>query len=339
MVGSPPDESQDPSSRTALARRALLAYGLPDPQPEFLRHNENLTFKVTVSGQRSPFLLRIHHTALPGLDPCWRTPAVIESELLWLDALARDANVTVQQPVRTRTGEVVSPLEMPDGKHVLCTLLQWIEGEPFPAKDSGATALARQFGSTVADLHAHGSSWRVPSRFRRPAYDTAFVLKAMDRLRPGVQQGLFAAEDFAVLEETVHRIGQIAESLGTDPVHWGLIHADLDGSNVLVHDGDVRPIDFSLCAFGHFCFDLSVCLAGLDAELRAPFLEGYTEHRELGPDAHRLIEAFAIVGIISCYALHIGRPESREWLPRRMPIVANEYCRSVLDGKPYLFKD
>jgi Ser/Thr protein kinase RdoA (MazF antagonist) len=317
----------------------LEAYDLADPQLEFLRHNENLTFKVTARRQQSPFLLRIHSTALPGLDPCWRTPAAIESELLWIEAIARDTNVTVQQPVRTRTGETVSSLEMPDGQHVLCTLLRWIDGEPFPAKDSGETALARQFGLTVAALHAHGSSWRAPPRFHRPAYNTEFVLRAMDRLRPGVEEGLFAAEDLAVLGKTVDRIGQMAEALGTDPTHWGLIHADMDGSNMLVHDGDVSPIDFSLCGFGHFCFDLSICVAGLGEELRGPFLEGYTERRELGPDAHRLIEAFAIVGIIACCALHIGRPESREWLTRRMPVFANEYARSVLDGKPYLLDD
>lgn len=199
--------------------------------------------------------------------------------------------------------------------------------------------MAKRFGRMVAELHAHGASWRVPLGFHRPAYDSDFVLKATDRLRPGVQHGLFSEEDFALVEETTHKIKQLAEALGSDPPHWGLIHADMDGSNMLVHDGDVRPIDFSLCGFGHFCFDLSICLVGLAEELRAPFVEGYTERRELGPDASRLIEAFAIVGIISCFALHFGKPESCEWLRRRMPVVANEYCRSVLDGKPYLFQD
>lgn len=339
MAGSCSDGSQDQGDRAALARRALQAYELADPQPEFLRHNENLTFKVTASGQRSPLLLRIHCTALPGLDPSWRAPATIESELLWIEAIARGTDVTVQQPVRTKAGDLVSSVELPSGEHVPCSLLRWIEGEPFPRKAAGATALARRFGRMVAELHTHTGSWRAPSTFHRPAYDPEFAIRAMDRLRPGVREGLFSEEDLAVVEEVAHRIKEIAEGLGTNPEHWGLIHADLQGSNLLVHDDDVRPIDFSLCGFGHFCFDLSISVADLGEELRAPFLEGYAEQRELPPDAHRLIEAFAMVGIISCCALHIGRLESREWLPRRMPVYANEYSRSVLDGKPYLFDD
>lgn len=315
------------------------AYDLVDPQLEFLRHNENLTFKVAASGQRSPLLLRIHSTALPGLDPCWRAPETIRSEMAWLEAIARDTDVVVQQPLPTRTGELVSLVELTNGDRLPCSVLHWIDGEPFPKQAADAAALARQFGRMVAELHTHAGSWRVPPGFTRPAYDPEFAVRALARLKRGVQQGLFSDEDLAVLEETAHKIKEIAGSLGNDPKHWGLIHADMDGSNVLVHDGDVRPIDFSLCGFGHFCFDLSVCLANLDARLRVSFLEGYTERRELRPDAHRLIEAFAIVGIISCCALHIGRPESREWLPRRMPVFANEYARSVLDGKPYLFED
>ena len=47
-----------------------------------------------------------------------------------------------------------------------------------------------------------------------------------------------------------------------DPDEWGMIHADLHVGNFLVNDQEIIPIDFSFCGYGHYLYDLSVCLTG-----------------------------------------------------------------------------
>ena len=81
---------------TDLLREALAIYGLTERDAVFLRHNENLTYRI---GEL--YLLRIHHPA-PGVY----APSTIqdrEGELAFLIHLHRQG-VMVQQPILNLQG-------------------------------------------------------------------------------------------------------------------------------------------------------------------------------------------------------------------------------------------
>ena len=322
---------------TELAYEVLKAYEISNPEPNFLRHNENITFKVKNSDRSRPLLLRIHHPTTANFDRSRQTEQAICSELMWLEALTDDTDITAQKPVRTKDGELVSFLSLSNTNVVSCSVLEWIEGRQLPQDSADARDFAQCFGKMVAHLHNHASTWHIPASFFRPKYEPDFVQTRIEMLQPGLQFKLFGEDDFHVLTDTAGEITALIDSIGIGHNSWGLIHSDLQGGNVLAHNGDVRPIDFSLSGFGHFLFDLGVCVPCLRVPLRTSFLEGYTALRILPDQAIRLMEAFSIVGIVSCFALHILDPHMHEWLRRRIPAVAQDYCRSFLQGRSFLF--
>lgn len=89
-----------------IAQAALTHYDLPNVQLTFLQRSQNTTFRVETP-INDKFLLRFHlgiETNGDGLQEAGREPLAIESELLWLNALALDTELTVPQPVQNRWG-------------------------------------------------------------------------------------------------------------------------------------------------------------------------------------------------------------------------------------------
>lgn len=320
---------------TAWAKIALRHYGLVDPAAEFLRLNENLTFRVEAASGRERFLLRLHRSAPSNF--LVQSPASLESELLWLEALARDTDIGVQRPVRNRKGQLVTTIA-PIGETtpLLCSMLTWIEGEPFQQDRPDAPLLAGRLGQLIARLHDHASHWSMPSGFMRVTFGTDFLHRTVTLLKLGVELGLFSPNDLATLDEAADRIRSEISLLPHDKQTWGLIHADLQGGNLLVHNDDIRPIDFSLCGFGYFLFDLGISLSCVQPPLRTPLLEGYRGHRPLPQDHMRLIEAFALFGMLNCYAFLLPNPDCHDWLRQGVPAAASKECQAFLRGEPFL---
>jgi Ser/Thr protein kinase RdoA (MazF antagonist) len=319
----------------ALARIALRHYNLVDPAVEFLRLNENLTFRVTTATSREHYLLRLHRSAPSNF--LVQSPASLESELLWLDALARDTAITVQRPVRNRRGRLVTAITpIGESTPLLCSLLTWIDGEPFRQDAPNAPQLAERLGELIAKLHNHAATWDPPRGFTRVTFGLEFLKRTVMLLKGGVEQRLFSPQDFAILDETADRIRSLIAPLPRDRQCWGLIQADLQGSNILAHEGDVRPIDFSLCGFGHFLFDLGIAVPSLKPHLREPLLEGYRRGRPL-PDSYiQTLEVFALFSMFNCYAFLLPDPACHDWIHRRVPVVAATHCRALLAGEPFL---
>ena len=332
MSSTPPAEIE---RFAAIARIALRHYGLIDPVAQFLRFNENITFRVTAAAGRDRYLLRIHKSATSNF--LVQSPASLESELLWLEALARDTDIVVQQPIRNKRGQMVTAIT-PIGETapLLCTLLTWIDGGPFPREGDDALPLAERLGELAARLHEHAGRCTVPAGFTRVTYGPEFLKRTITLLKDGVERGLIGPRDMAVLDDVADRIRSIIAPLPRDRQSWGLIHADLQGNNILVHEGDVRAIDFSLCGFGHFLFDLAVALSCVKPDLREPLMNGYCRHRALPADHMQFVEAFALFGMLNCFAFLLPDSQSGNWIRRRVPEVAGTHCLAWLDGKPIL---
>lgn len=168
--------------------------------------------------------------------------------------------------------------------------------------------MAGQFGALVARLHRHARGWTIPPRFVRPAYDVAFVRQALTLLAPGVELGIITPREYATIQETYGAIGEVVAALAATPWDWGLIHNDLHAGNCLVRDGEVCPIDFSLCGFGPFLYDLGTAVAGLQPPLRRPFLEGYRRCGQLPESPPRPLEALALFSRLNSYAFALPNP-------------------------------
>jgi Ser/Thr protein kinase RdoA (MazF antagonist) len=75
-----------------------------------LGHGQSVTYRVESESGR--YLLRVHDPQHTALEPAANLPQSIESECLWLAALARDTDLNVAQPVAGAHGAVVFKKEI-----------------------------------------------------------------------------------------------------------------------------------------------------------------------------------------------------------------------------------
>jgi Ser/Thr protein kinase RdoA (MazF antagonist) len=220
------------------------------------------------------------------------------------------------------------------GKLTPCTLLSWIEGEPYEPGDEVRPVLINSYARLAALLHAHASQWVPPPDFIRPTYDAAHFERLFSALHGGVEANLIDAEDWSVLRRTIDRLLIDIEASPRSPDLWGLVHADLHSGNLLVRSNELLAIDYSLCGFGSFLYDLSIALvAGVPAAQRAAFLRSYRRYRPFPNDLFPLLDAYGLAGVLSYCSFQVGNPAQWEWLTGRIPRLAAGECSKYLTGR------
>ncbi|MBI1922713.1 phosphotransferase [Candidatus Poribacteria bacterium] len=321
-----------------VAEAALAQYDLGDVEPVFLAIGGNVTFRVE-SQKHGGFLLRLHHTVAGLQEDLWKLkPEKIESELMWLAALRRDTDIVVQEPVQNRSGHFVTLISFDDAHEpICCTLLHWIDGKHI---DRLTPAHATQLGTLVARLHEHTRHWKLPQGFTRPRREWEWLHASLIPLRQGVEIGTVSAAEYEAFEEALPCIQPVMNALGEKPQTWGLIHGDLHSGNYLVHNGEIRPIDFSGCGFGHYLYEVGDTIRYLPPPYYQSFLDGYQSLCQLPDDYQPIIEAFFIGGMASNLAYLALNPDDYEGLSRQVKSSPNSIdwrLRKYLNGEPFLF--
>ncbi len=304
-----------------LAAQALAAYDKAGAELTFIQHSENVTYRVT--HKRKTFLLRLHTPRWPEMGAHGANPAMIESELLWLDALKR-AKLPVPTGIRNRAGERVTRL---NGEQTTlnATLLTWLDGEDYTrALESDKTA--SQAGSLLGLLHQHASRWRIPPTFTRPQRGLDSFRAALENLRPAVSDGRIAYADLRQFEDALETLAFHLGHLRPTRQTWGLIHGDAYKGNFIYKNGKLSLIDFSLSAFGYPLFDLAVAYADTREDLRPVLLASYREHIKLPANWQTLLEGLYLASMVGTFSFWINSPEAQEELVRRVPFIAQEYA-------------
>ncbi|MEW5867916.1 MAG: phosphotransferase [Chloroflexota bacterium] len=301
-----------------------------------LRHNENATFRVEAQGQPR-YLLRLHYPRTSALDFTHGDLVLIESELAWLEALGRETKLALPKPLRARNGRLAVSVEIAEaGLSLPCSLLHWVAGQPY-TRDLESESTARSLGDTIARLHEHGSRWQPPPGFKRTRRDAAYFQEMLENLRRVAAQSPIQASDLEIFSQSVSILVQEMAQLPEIAPFYGLIHADLHKGNLLLHAGQVRPIDFSFCSFGHFTFDLAIALSDMRPELRQAALESYQAVRPLPENYARQIEGFFVGSMLGTIYFIASRPVEQEWVGRRVPQIAEDYARKYNQGIPFWF--
>jgi Ser/Thr protein kinase RdoA (MazF antagonist) len=126
-------------------------------------------------------------------------------------------------------------------------------------------------------------------------------------------------------------------SLREDRQTHGILHADAHKGNMLYDDDQMRLIDFSFCAFGHYLFDLGICLSDTRQELHGDFLEGYQGLRAL-PDGYQAwIEGFFVGSMVGTFSFWIANPRAQELLANKVPQIARDYASRFNRGECFWF--
>ena len=241
-----------------LAEMTLLRYPAAlQGKLSLLCRSENATFLLEAAGKR--YALRLHRAD-------YHQRADIESELQWLDAL-RETGIDVPQAVVDREGQRVQTLILEEGSVRHAVLFHWIEGE-MPGTDVDPRAF-QQLGNITARLHQHSRSWQRPADFQRITWDHHTMVSLQSHWGDWRDAPNLRVQDHAIVEETIARVGSTLAEFGKEPRNYGLIHADLRLTNLLLYKGETRVIDFDDCGFGWYLHDLAAAISFVEHHPRA----------------------------------------------------------------------
>ena len=286
-----------------LAAAALPRYGIAQARFHLIRQAGNTLFRVKTSnlpGSTAPndlfeegqYLLRIH-------EPGYQEPESIELELTWLDAMRRQANLPVPEPVATLDEHWAPAIDVPGvqgARH--CSLLRWIKGRS--VKNRFCPHHFRAQGRLMARLHQFSIQWQPPAGLAKRQFDWDGLFQN------DVGSGMPNADAWAILSPP-HRqafsfvAGQLREVMddwGQGLDVFGLIHGDLGvDANLFFWHGEPRAIDFDDSGFGYWVFDLAVALDACRDDpayprYREALLNGYAEFRPLPEQQAAQIELF-----------------------------------------------
>ena len=304
-----------------VIQEALEHYNIKNPEPSFIRHNENLTYKLTDGADA--YLLRIHKPVKGfslGIYQRNSDPVKsLQSEMLLIDYARNHMKKAMQKPVRNRFGEFVSCLS--GGTPV--TLLKWIEGTTIGEIDI-TEEIGEAIGAMAAELHHcfhelqidpenHSFSSRLNCEINRYAYDQKLLDRVIEELNRGVRSGQLKEKRVNTMKEALGVIRGRMDELEKIPGMSGIVHADLSPSNLILSDQQIVPIDFSLSGYGFYYMDLGMLLSQWkDHSIRRSIKRGYEKiiKKEVPLE---YIEPFFALGVLLFIACQRDKIYREDW--------------------------
>ncbi|NOU95668.1 phosphotransferase [Paenibacillus sp. LMG 31456] len=315
---------------TKCFKEVILKYSFIDPIVEFIRHNENITYKVTEKGSEDTYLLRMHKPITKNMQGVQNMREAIQSELEYLLAWSSHSELPVQIPVPNLSGELVTSVVI-ECEEVYCSVLKWIFGETMSKRDFTSEEMVSTLGKHIAYLHQFSQSFKYGSSFIRPEYEIAWVNNMLTKLRSGEKMGIIATEEFQILENAFSLVTDRMKGLSKSFETWGFIHADIHYSNLIRTSRGISFIDFGLSGFGYYASDVAMGALFTKYELRDDLLSGYTNIISGKIDIAQL-EDLMFLNISEYYAFLVSRKEKHMWIREHIPCQI-ELCKSLLKGK------
>ncbi len=290
----------------ALARHALVRWGVRDCEPETVKVRENAVFRVAAADGRAA-VLRVHRHGYHG-------DAALRSELAWMEAL-RAGGIDAPAVIPSEAGapfETVQAPGVPEPRQV--DMLTWMPGIPIGTLEEGLNPAIEDVhgafaavGRLCARLHNQAQAWSRPAGFVRHAWDREGLVGPAPLWGRFWEAAVLRPAERRLIERARARAHDDLTAYGRWPPVYGLIHADFNLDNMLLDGDRVIPLDFDDCGFGWHLFDLATVwtmFLGTDlaVSIRAGVVEGYRLERALPDEAlahlplFELVRAFSYLG-------------------------------------------
>jgi len=219
-----------------------------------------------------------------------------QAEIFWLDALMRDTDLKVTEPVARRDGEYITIVNAPGvpGER-RCVLFKWVPGRTL--ENHLCPENYDKLGQTLARLHNHAQTLNpLPPHIQPKKWDKVFYYPDEPVVYDtAAYRHLFPPERIALLNDVIQRAGEVFESLYADTKGQILIHGDVHYWNVHLYRGELYVIDFEDVMLGYPVQDVAITLSygrQLDGyhDWREAFRQGYTRLRAWPAESERQVE-------------------------------------------------
>ncbi len=285
MPGLPPDHQ-------SYARAVLPAYGRdPDSTLRLLSLSENATYLVV---DAEPMVLRVHRPGYHSVD-------AIRSEFRWMGALRADTPVATPQLIHADDGSDVVAAEV-GGNVLQVDAVTFIEG--CTAEENPDAVGFDELGRLSAYMHDHVERWSPPDFFTRFRWDVDATLGPLARWGNWREAPGLSSEGRAVVERAAAEVAARLTEFGQGPDRFGLIHADLRMSNLMIDPSSqcsaITVIDFDDCGWSWHLADLGAVVSFIEdtaeaEQMIADWLRGYREVRAIPVDHLDMIATFVML--------------------------------------------
>jgi len=285
-----------PADHELFARAALGAYQRdPNTPLRLLSLSENATYLAgEPGGDTEPLVLRVHR-------PDYHSVAGITSELAWMAALRRETTVRTPELVAAQGGDQVVAATVGD-RTLYVDAVSFVPG--CTAEEAPDVVGFAELGELTAIMHDHAQSWTAPASFTRFGWDLDAILGPDARWGNWRDAPALTKGDTAAIERAVTEITSRISKFGTGSDRFGLIHADLRLSNLMVDPSSpgagITVIDFDDCGWGWHLADLAAVVSWLEDTpeadaMIADWLRGYQAVRVLPEEHLALIPTFVML--------------------------------------------
>jgi Ser/Thr protein kinase RdoA (MazF antagonist) len=273
-------------------RTVMLRWGLsPETRLTLLAVSENVTFRAEDPHSRRDLVFRVHR-------PGYHSISEIASELAWLAALRKDDVVDTLTPVLQTDGGLIADID-DDGTLRYVTAFKFLPGRE-PDEGTDLTSWFQELGAVSARLHAHARFWTRPRGFVRKTWNFETTLGSEPHWGDWRDAPGLTSEGRQVLEETSQLLRELLDAHGETSATFGLIHADLRLTNLLIDNDRLQVIDFDDCGFGWYLYDFAAAISFLEHEPYVPdlldaWVAGYRSVAPLSDDEVAMIPVFIML--------------------------------------------
>lgn len=259
------------------AELALVKHGIGITHGvRLLQLSENATYLVYSRLSNEKYaVLRISR-------PGYHTMQELESEMAWLNEINDYTPLMVANPIPGKSGRIIQSIEL-EGTTYFCVMFEFLEGkEPDSENEDIMIRQFRILGETTAYLHRHTQIWNKTKQLHRMTWDYDTLIGAHAafgnwRKAPELQEN---PEGKKWIEQSCQVIQKRLEKYGKNEKNFGLIHADLRLSNILMEGEQIKVIDFDDCGFGWHLHDLASAVSFIEdkpivTQLVNSWIKGY----------------------------------------------------------------
>lgn len=266
---------EDPALYQAVAEEAAQRYPYSRTAAKLLAFSENATYLIyDPETEEKLCVMRVGRPGYHSLEE-------YESEINWLRQINDYTPLKVANPLPAADDSYIQSIEK-DGVTYYCVATEFLEGVTLEHDNSPEVAPAHfeMLGEITAYLHRQTEIWNGTKDIVRCHWDCENVIGENGiwgnwRDYPGIKP---------VEEEKIARCCEIIkrrlDRYGKTEQNYGVIHADLRDTNILVDGNDIKVIDFDDFGFGWHLHDLASALTFIEDREDVPtlvnaWLDGY----------------------------------------------------------------
>lgn len=300
-----------------LAVQLATAYNLSHPTLTPLGGIQSTNYKVITKEQS--FALHLY-------DNSEEHAAQLDAMSIWLVHLAANSALPLPVPIKTVSGELKTVLKAAPDK--LCSLTLWVEGKTPPLVTAMTDAQLHKVGTVMAELHSFAETFKPPTDFSSYVYDLERFKMRLETLTATLVQNNFDSSALSDFKATADILMDKAAPL-LNREAFQLIHGDFHSGNYLIHEDAVRIVDFGLCGFGMFAFDLAVALAEVEPDKQALIVEGYKSARGLPPHFEEGKDIFLSLAYLDNLGLLAEYPNEHEYIIADFSFINNAFRKAI----------